>query len=227
MAKRVIASAVDSNDLMRAFHDLVAERWDNWDLTPFLVYLVDTCDPSALPYLAEQFDVSGVSGFEVAENEEQQRGLIKKSIALHKYMGTPWAVKEACNAVGFTVMELVEGVTAPGKEPAATDWAQFKVVIEIPDTRSVNEYQLRKLKMFIEIYKNARSHLIGIDFVQYLTDGPLFSGVEGQEDISLQFIPYTDLEVFIDRHKRYVTDKMGRTLSYISGYSALTGLEKE
>jgi hypothetical protein len=40
--KRVIAGSIEGLELARAVHDVVAERWDNWDLTGFLVYLVDT-----------------------------------------------------------------------------------------------------------------------------------------------------------------------------------------
>lgn len=245
MGKRVIASAIDSNELMQAFHDLVAERWDNWELTPFLTYLVDTCEASALPYLAEQFDCDGVRGFAVADSEEQQRELIKRSIALHKFMGTPWAVKEACNAVGFPVYALEEGVTVPGALPSATDWAQFRVVIEIPDTRSVNETQFRRLKLFIEIYKNARSHLVGIDFLQRLEDGPVFRtetgyaneqiydgsyghngeiiyGAREHEKLEIQLIMRA-IEVFVDINDRYIVDSLGRTLSFITTHSVITG----
>ena len=47
--KNVIASAISDNELARAFSEMVADRWDNWDLSEFLPYLVDTVAPSALP----------------------------------------------------------------------------------------------------------------------------------------------------------------------------------
>jgi len=99
--KNVIASAISDNELARAFSELVADRWDNWDLSEFLPYLVDTVAPSVLPYLADQFDIDGLQGFGMAETEQQQRDIIKKSIALHKFIGTPWAIREACRTVGF------------------------------------------------------------------------------------------------------------------------------
>lgn len=113
--KNVIASAISDNELARAFSELVADRWDNWDLSEFLPYLVDTVAPSVLPYLADQFDIDGLQGFGMAETEQQQRDIIKKSIALHKFIGTPWAIREACRTVGFPIVILEEGVTAqPG-----------------------------------------------------------------------------------------------------------------
>lgn len=106
--KNVIASAISDNELARAFSELVADRWDNWDLSEFLPYLVDTVAPSVLPYLADQFDIDGLQGFGMAETEQQQRDIIKKSIALHKFIGTPWAIREACRTVGFPIVILEE-----------------------------------------------------------------------------------------------------------------------
>ena len=121
--KNVIASAISDNELARAFSEMVADRWDNWDLSEFLPYLVDTVAPSALPYLADQFDIDGLQGFGMAETEQQQRDIIKKSNALHKFIGTPWAIREACRTVGFPIVILEEGVTAlPGGPESPEDW---------------------------------------------------------------------------------------------------------
>ena len=75
--KNVIASAISDNELARAFSEMVADRWDNWDLSEFLPYLVDTVAPSALPYLADQFDIDGLQGFGMAETEQQQRDILR------------------------------------------------------------------------------------------------------------------------------------------------------
>lgn len=180
----VIASSLTDNELARAFSELVAARWDDWDLSPFMVYLVDICAPDALPYLAEQFDIDGVRGIAMAGDEVQQRDLIKQSIALHKYMGTPWAIREACRAIGFPVILLAEGVTAPGEEPKTEDWAQFRVLIEADMSREITIEEARKLRLFVESYKNERSHLIELGFYQSLND-ILFRPDEAERD-SLQ-----------------------------------------
>lgn len=136
--KNVIASAISDNELARAFSEMVADRWDNWDLSEFLPYLVDTVAPSALPYLADQFDIDGLQGFGMAETEQQQRDIIKKSIALHKFIGTPWAIREACRTVGFPIVILEEGVTAlPGGPESPEDWARFRVFVEADDSRHI------------------------------------------------------------------------------------------
>ncbi|MDR3134252.1 MAG: phage tail protein [Prevotellaceae bacterium] len=189
--KHVIASSLANNELAKAFSELVAERWDNWDLSPFLVYLVDVCAPAALPYLAEQFDIAGLQGFELAANEQQQRELIKRSIALHKYIGTPWAIREACRTVGFPVILLEEGVpsTPPNSE---TDWARFRVLIEADTARHITEEESIKLRLFVEFYKNVRSHLVTLGFYQAFSDKlfrPETSALEALNIFTLVIIP--------------------------------------
>lgn len=181
--KNVIASSLSGNELARALSGLVAERWDNWDLSPFMVYLVDICAPAALPFLAGQFDVDGLRGFAMAANEEQQRELIKQSIVLHKFMGTPWAIREACNTIGFPVVLLEEGATVPGAEPTPEDWAQFRVLIEAAMDRHITAEEARKLRQFVEFYKNERSHLIELGFYQSLTENNLFRPEVSERDI--------------------------------------------
>lgn len=169
-----MASSLSGNELARALSEVVAERWDNWDLSPFMAYLVDICAPAALPYLAEQFDVDGLRGFVMAADEEQQRELIKQSIALHKYMGTPWAVREACQTIGFPVVVLEEGATVPGAAPTPENWAQFRVLLDAATNRHITAEEARKLRQFVEYYKNERSHLIELGFYQSLTESALF-----------------------------------------------------
>lgn len=168
---RIIASALSDNELARAFSELVALRWDNWDLSVYLPYLVDTCAASVLPYLADQFDVEGLQGFAMAVDEDQQREIIKKSIALHKFIGTPWAIREACRTVGFPVIYLEEGVPAiPGGPESPEDWARFRVLVEADNNRHITVEEAQRMRLFVEFYKNERSHLVELGFYQPLRD---------------------------------------------------------
>ena len=173
--KNVIASAISDNELARAFSELVADRWDNWDLSEFLPYLVDTVAPSVLPYLADQLHIDGLQGFGMAETEQQQRDIIKKSIALHKFIGTPWAIREACRTVGFPIVILEEGVTAqPGGSESPVDWARFRVFVEAPDSRHITAEESRKIRLFVEFYKNERSHLVEIGYYQRIERSTIY-----------------------------------------------------
>lgn len=168
---KIIASGAASSELASVVSEVVASRWDNWDLSPYCAYLVDVCDASLLPYLAEQFDVAGLQGLEMAETEQQKRDIIKRSIALHKYIGTPWAIREACRTVGFPVISIEEGVTATvGGDTDPNDWARFRVLIDIGNDRLIDASQSRRLRQFVEFYKNERSHLVNLGFWQAFSD---------------------------------------------------------
>jgi P2-related tail formation protein len=179
--RHVIASSLADNELAKAFSELVAERWNNFDLTPFMVYLVDSCDASVLPYLADQFDIAGLQGFEIVDTEERKRTLIKRSIALHKFIGTPWAIREACQTVGFPVIILEEGVSIG--EATANDWAQFRVLIQADVDRAVPKEISMKLLLFIGFYKNERSHLVDFGFFQSLKDEYVFTSPTEERDV--------------------------------------------
>ena len=185
--RHVIASSLADNELARAFSELVAERWDNFDITPFMAYLVDSCEASVLPYLADQFDVAGLQGFEIAESEERQRALIKRSIALHKFIGTPWAIREACRTIGFPIIVLDEGITIG--EPTDHDWAQFRVIVQADTDRAVPKGIFIKLRLFIEFYKNERSHLVDLGFFQSFKDEYVFNNpVDERDELTIEIV---------------------------------------
>ena len=185
--QHVIASCLADSELAKAFSELVAERWDNFDITPFMVYLVDTCAKEALPYLAEQFNVAGLRGFKVTQNEDEQRELIKRAISLHQRIGTPWAIKEACRTVGFPIIILDEGVTEiPGGPESPEDWARVRVFVSTNDENPVTPEKMAQIRAFIEIYKPERSHLQRFGFFQALEDGNVFKSIT--EDLELQIV---------------------------------------
>lgn len=183
-----IASSLTDNELAAALSGVLAARWDDWDLSPFMTYLVDICAPAALPYLADQFDIDGLRGFEMAGDEEQQRDLIKQSIALHKFIGTPWAIREACATIGFPIVLLDEGVTVPGTEPQPEDWAKFRILIEAAMDRHITAEEARKLRLFVEFYKNERSHLIEMGFYQSLYETLFRPDQEDRDSLTVEVI---------------------------------------
>lgn len=156
------------------------------DLAPVLVYLIDTTSAEALPYLAEQFGVLGYGGFILAEDEAQQRALLKQALRLQKQKGTPWAIKQALLALDFGEPEIVEpsasgyslvldgtwsldgSVTLAGS--SAYTWATFDVVFDIGETRGITDAFTQTAIKIVEAYKNARSRLVGISYKATLTD---------------------------------------------------------
>ncbi|VYU52380.1 phage tail protein I [Metakosakonia massiliensis] len=131
--------------------NIAAERFAQMDLTALLIYLVDLVDASALPSLAEQFHVQGLEGWLFARNEKEKRELIKQAIELHKYKGTPWAVRR-----------VLEILSLPG---TIAEWFEyggkayfFKIEIELINN-GIDEPLFNHLVELIHEYKNVRSKL--------------------------------------------------------------------
>lgn len=91
--QELLPSPLQRDSNYRALNDLL-DRAGALDLTKLLVYWLDIVDASALPVLAKQFHVMGLEGWEFAHTEAEQRALLKQAVELHRYKGTPWAVRQ-------------------------------------------------------------------------------------------------------------------------------------
>lgn len=128
----------------------IASRLSDIDLTPLLVYLVDTVDASALPHLAGQFHILG-EGWQFARNEAEQRNLLKRAIELHRYKGTRWAIQQ-----------VLESLMLSGQ---ITEWFEyggrpyhFKINVDISE-HGIDLGTFDSLVTLVNEYKNVRSHL--------------------------------------------------------------------
>jgi phage tail P2-like protein len=161
----VLASAIANVPHLAAFDQLAADRMQNIDLDQLLIYVIDTVDASALPWLAKQFDVLGYRGMRLATTEAQQRQVIKNAIPLKRKAGTPWAVKNALKSIGYPDAVLVENA---GIGP--TGWAEFQIQIDGGDNE-ISEAMIAELVKMINIYKGTRNHLLAIDYTVNWNDG--------------------------------------------------------
>jgi P2-related tail formation protein len=116
------------------------------DLSKLLVYLIDSVDPSALPYLGAQFDCLGWKGFKLAQDEVGQREIIKRAIELHRYKGTEWAIMEALKSIGFTDIELVK--------TGFDHWAKFGILITNENVQ-LTESAFEDITAMVNEYKRA------------------------------------------------------------------------
>lgn len=128
----------------------------------------DTCPAPMLPWLAW---ARSVDWWELAESEGQQRALIKASYRLHQRKGTPWAIKEALNVLGFGDSTIIERATGRrydgtpsynGNEPHGdpTRWAVYRVIL----TRPVTTEQANRIKRLLAEMAPARCHLSALDY---------------------------------------------------------------
>lgn len=151
MDKLLLPPPLASDERFSILANIAAERFAQIDLTALLVYLVDIVDASALPSLAGQLHVQGLEGWLFAANEQEKRELIKQAIELHKYKGTPWAVRR-----------VLEILSLPG---TISEWFEyggkayfFKVEIKLIN-QGMDENLFNNLVDLIHEYKNVRSKL--------------------------------------------------------------------
>jgi phage tail P2-like protein len=149
----VIADSVAHLPEMAAWYSVIKEELGTIDTSKLLVYIIDSVDAVALPYLAEQLDVLGYKGWKLATTEADQRELLKRSIELHKYKGTVWAIKEALKSIGFDSVTVNEGIAA-----GYDHWAKFGIELTNQNVQ-LNSTQYQDILAMVREYKNARSHL--------------------------------------------------------------------
>ena len=175
----ILADSIAPFVHLQAFDLLVKQRFSELELDKLLVYIIDSVDSSAIPYLAAQFDVLGYKGFRLAQNEDEQRAIIKKSIELHRYKGTLWAVEQALDSIGYSDAIIDEHVDG--------HWANFRVTITV-GTHPINALEISDLVNMITEYKNTRSHLVDITY------GLAFTDSLGTTDLYWDGQAYTDVD---------------------------------
>ncbi|MFZ5659205.1 MAG: phage tail protein I [Pseudomonadota bacterium] len=128
----------------------LAARISEMDLSPLLVYLVDTVNASALPNLAEQLHILG-EGWQFARDDNERRRLLKRAIELHRYKGTRWAIQQVLETLALSgqISEWFEY----GGQPY-----YFKINVDLA-TRGIDETTFDALVALVAEYKNVRSHL--------------------------------------------------------------------
>ena len=159
------------DERFRLFGELAA-RLSDIDLSPLLVYLVDTVDASALPYLGEQFHIMGAEGWSLTTTEEQKRALLARAIELHRHKGTPWAIKEALVAAGFNDLVIEERLPETYYDGSISyagaeihdyySWAHFRVVADAGDDQPVSAEQTARIIETINAWKPASRHLVSV-----------------------------------------------------------------
>jgi phage tail P2-like protein len=151
----VLADSISYVPHLQAFDLLVKQRFTELELDKLLVYIIDTVPAAAIPYLADQFDVLGYKGFRLAQTEAAQREVIKRSIELHRYKGTLWAVREALTSIGYGAAIIQENVDgAP---------YTFRITIDL-GTQMLSESSIEDIEKMIDEYKNIRSHLLDLSY---------------------------------------------------------------
>ncbi len=164
------------------------------DALPFLAWQFDILSPlwqliapialgvDALTNIDLLIDVdnlieSGGLVTELALTEAAQRDLLKNAIALHRFRGTPWAIKQALGSLGWATVTLLEGQTSWGgvAYPSNQGWAVFRVVIELAPGQGVSIGAAATAAAAVNFFKPARAWLDSVWFaVPTISDaGPM------------------------------------------------------
>jgi len=173
-----MSSAVASSRL-GAFDTIISGLFTDIDLSPIMVYLVDVCSEAALPWLAYQFDVEGFKGYDQCKTVDQKRELIKNAINIHRYSGTIYSIRLACESVGYTLLRVDENV--PLTTGGSSVWCAFNVLLSPDDISNFDTDSMHTLRSLIENHKNARSILHEIAF-EISTEDKIFTSDEEDRD---------------------------------------------
>ena len=153
------------------------------DALPFLAWQFDILSPlwqliapvalgvDALTNIDLLIDVdnlieSGGLVTELALTEAAQRDLLKNAIALHRFRGTPWAIKQALGSLGWATVTLLEGQTGWGgvAYPSNQGWAVFRVMIDLAAGQGVSIGAAATATAAVNFFKPARSWLDSVWF---------------------------------------------------------------
>lgn len=179
MADNILASGISRKEHLAAFDKVAAARFAALEVEKVLIYVVDTVDVDALYWLAEQFDLLGYRGWKLAKTEADRRALIKRAILLHRYKGTPFAIKEALRSIGFDNTVIQEGINYIHDSSilhngvntyGGNEWATFRVIFDLGNDKGISTEQTNDLLELVNEYKNVRSHLLGFSWKATLTD---------------------------------------------------------
>ena len=176
--KIALADSISHIPDLAAWEQSDAAWYANVDLSKALVYIIDLVDSSALYFLAEQFDVLGYKGYDLCTTDTQRRLLIKNAIALHKYRGTVWSLRQALISIGYADAVIAEGVDE--------NWAKFSINLTLNDTQGVNITQVASLVKLVNEWKNARSILSAIDYSIAFADGGIVVNDDGSLNPEVQ-----------------------------------------
>lgn len=157
------------DERFKAF-EAVGARLNELDLSVLDLYDIDNVDASALPHLADQFNVLGLRGWNLASTEAERRALVKEAIILHKTAGTPYAIRRVMALVGYPNATITENPPLTYDGSWAYDgaetydgarWFFFTVILD-PEQSQVSGDRIALILALINEWKNARSKLLDL-----------------------------------------------------------------
>lgn len=171
MADQQLPPVLAGDERFALLWELLNETLDDLDLKAMLVYLVDLVKPSLLPVLADQFSLLDEAAWQLAESTDARRNLIKNAVELHRYKGTPWAVREVIRLLGFgevTMLEGLGGVIYDGTSTFngfntygnASSWPLYRLIL----SRAITNDQAALLRQALLSIAPTRCRLVSLEY---------------------------------------------------------------
>lgn len=170
MAKLTYADIIERDQRAKALAEL-GLRFELIDTPRLMPRLVDLVAPEHLDLLAESSSIIGEDGYWLAESETARRKLIKGAYELHRFKGTPWAIREIIRRLGFGEVTLIEGLnrrTYNGETKydgvyvygSPTHWAHYRVIM----ANAITNDQATLLRKTLRAFAPARCVLESLDY---------------------------------------------------------------
>lgn len=171
MAEQQLPPALAGDERFSLLAELLAESMSDLDLNAMLVYLVDLVKPKVLPFLADQFSLLDEAAWLLAESSDARRSLIKSAAELHRYKGTPWAIREVIRLLGFGEITLQEGLSGQIRDGTIrrdgshvhgdpTSWPCYRVLLR----RLITNDQAALIRRLLLSVAPARCRLVSLDY---------------------------------------------------------------
>ena len=188
MANRRLISSAISESRLGVFADIIAEQFEDIDLSKICIYLYDVVDSSALPWLAKQLDVDGFKGYDQCLTEKDRRELLKNAINLHQHIGTISAIEKAVGLAGFDPKNVGIEENVPIITGGTNVWCAFRLRLNPLDLGIINSKTLKNLKIYLSYYKPVRSILTEIYFGLSLEDNVFLTSESDRDELTIQKI---------------------------------------
>lgn len=170
MAKLSYAAVIERDSRYKALADL-GLRLADIDTARLMPRLIDLVAPEHLPLLAQSHSIDGVDGYWLAESDTARRRLIRGAYELHRYKGTPWAIREIVRRLGFGSVRIIEGlnnkqhngqILRDGRfyHGAADKWAYYRIILTSP----ISNDQAALLRKTLAAFAPARCVLASLDY---------------------------------------------------------------
>jgi phage tail P2-like protein len=156
---------------IRVLEDII-RRLSKIDIRPILVYDFAHVEASALDSLAEQFSLTDGDGWDLVESDDARRAMLQNAIELHRYKGTPWAIRELVRRLGFGEIEIIENIgrlNYDGRrqyngymvhgDPDA--WPIYRVILL---DRALTNEQAERLARALASWAPLRCHLASLEY---------------------------------------------------------------